>query len=537
MLKRGQVNKSIKEVSIPLLVSVCVCLGTLLGISISTYQFAKDDVQVSSKKYRTILNNIDKEYADSVDIKHLFEISMKEMLYKLDPHSSYVPADDFLTKTSLDTDFHGVGIRYIYLRDSLFVAESIVEGPAYLAGVRSGDRILEVNDSNVVAIRNANTVYALLRGDKDSEVNVKIYRKLTNESIDLSIKRGIIPNAAVDLGYMLNDRTGYIKLNRFSFDAGKEIRDKIVSLKKQGLRNLILDLRDNGGGLYHEAVAICDEFLTQGRDIVFTQARGVIKDKQESEVIGEFEEGALAVLINENSASASEIVSGALQDNDRAIIVGRRSYGKGLVQTPFSLFDDSELRLTTSRYYTPSGRCIQKPYDAKQYEKNVGGRLTSGELFDDKNTYKNDSLKYHTVNMRTDFCGGGIYPDLFVAKDSSLQRKVIAQMFSAQCFLEFAILYSQKNKLKDLDSFVANFEIDELTLNSYYKFCKDLGLELTQLEKSEVKEIVKRELKIQIANSKWGELGMRKALNLTDDFILKSLKVFPTIDQVLSPKE
>lgn len=535
-MNRETINNSLKEISIPLVAALCLCVGTLLGISLRTHQFATGEVQIASKKYRNILNSINKEYADTVDIQHLFEVGMKEMLYKLDPHSSYVPATDFLTKTSLDSDFHGVGVRYVYLRDTLFVAEAIANGPAAKAGVQAGDRIIEVNDSSIVAVKSANTIYNLLRGKNGSVVNVKVYRRLEQSILDLKITRGTIPNSAVDLAYMLDDENGYIKLNRFSNRSSEEMRDKIIMLKEKGLKNLILDLRDNGGGLYYEAVAICDEFLDQGRDIVFTQSRGIIKDKQKSEVIGEFEEGGLVVLINKNSASASEIVSGALQDNDRAIILGGRSYGKGLVQTPFKLFDDSELRLTTSRYYTPSGRCIQKPYNAQQYE-HTGVRLQTGELYDEGKVYKNDSLKYHTVNMRTVYGGGGIYPDVFIPQDSSLQTELIAKLYADQCFMEFGILYSleHQEKIGDLETFIKSFEIDQQGFDAFYLFCKSLGMKISKKDLLDNREVIVRELKIQIADARWGELGRRKVLNLFDKHVQESVKIFPNASQILNP--
>ncbi len=528
-------NKTSNHPYLPLIVAISVCLGILIGFSVSKYQFATDDVQVASKKFRNILQLIDKEYADSVDINKLFEKGIAKTLGELDPHSSYIPLRDLITKTKLDSEISGIGVRYSYIRDTLFVTEVIKNGPAHKSGIMAGDRILAVNDVGLIAIEDQTVFANLIRGDKGSTAKVSLYRKVTNKEINITIVRDIVPVDAVDLAYMIDLNTGYIKLTRFSENSGNELHNQLVTLKKQGLKQLILDLRDNGGGYYEAAVQICDEFLPQGKDIVYTQSRGIVRDKKKSVFVGEFEYQKLIVLINENSASASEIVSACLQDNDRAVIIGRRSFGKGLVQSPFALFDGSEVRVTTARYFSPSGRCLQKPYLAYADTKS---RLKTGELFDEEKAFKNDSLKYHTANQRTVYGGGGVYPDVFIPKDTSLNNTFIAKMLEQQLFLEFGVFYfSIRPELKKdgLDEYTKAFKVSDKMLKEYLVFCKNHKFKIPPIEVTRLSFLLKRELKIYLAEVIWGTNGMYRLVNINDIYITKAIRTFKKSKDILNP--
>lgn len=531
-----------KEASIPLFVAVALVVGILIGVAISSYQFPKDEVQLASKKYSSILNLIEKQYVDSVNVTDVFETNVSMLLNDLDPHSSYVPAEDYMTKVVLDSDFEGIGIRYFYLRDTLFVAECIKNGPSFKSGLKSGDRILQAGDSSLIGITDVNQIYSILRGPSESHVSLKVYRKSTRDTLKVEIVRGKIPNLAADLAYMVDDATGYIRLNRFSTNAHHEIENQIAELVKKDASQLIIDLRNNGGGYMHAAEEICDLFLPIGSDILYTVQREKVTSKKVAEKHGGYEKLPVILLINENSASASEIVSGALQDNDRALIVGRRSYGKGLVQTPFSLIDGSEIRLTTSRYHTPSGRCIQKPYhpEGHNYEDDYLSRLKSGELFSEEMVQKNDSLKYHTLNNRTVYGGGGIHPDIFVSEDTSSNSILLRKLYTEQIFTEYGILYGEKNSERlskmSLELFLSDFKVTQSMVSECLSFAKSQGVSygLNELKRSGRK--IKLEIKAHIAESKWGSLGMNKVLNKQDNFILKSLEVFPKMDLLLNPK-
>jgi carboxyl-terminal processing protease len=524
---------------LPIIIAASICVGILIGFSVSRYQFASDEVQVASKKFRSIFQLVEKEYVDSINITNLFEKGIAKTLYELDPHSSYIPPRDLAGRTNLDSEISGIGIKYSYLRDTLFVTEVVKGGPAFKSGLLAGDRIIAVNETGIVAVKDQTIFANLIRGEKDSDVTLHIYRKIAQKELAITVKRNSIPVDAIEVAYMIDKKTGYIKLTRFSENSGNELHKQLVNLKKQGLKQLILDLRDNGGGYYDAAVQLCDEFLPKGRDIVYTQSRGVVKDKKKSQYVGEFEHQKLIILINENTASASEIVSAALQDNDRAVIIGRRSFGKGLVQSPFTLFDGSIVRITTSRYYSPSGRCIQKPYSS--YANDIKNRLNSGALTNADSTYRNDSLKFHTLNQRTVYGGGGVYPDVFVPEDTSLNNSTIAKMLVDQLFFEYGVLYLELHKehfsKMELDTYASKFKVNEEMFQDFLRFCKGYQVKVLSKDLDRLTPVIKRELKIHLAEVIWGANGMHRLINLNDPFILKSLSTFPNSQEILAPSK
>ncbi len=399
----------------------------LLGIILMAggSELKAQDVQNSTMKFGRLLRLIDSYYVDTTNVDVLTEKAIVEVLGRLDPHSVYISkAEVEKMNEPLLGNFEGVGISFNVYRDTLMVVTTVPGGPSEKVGIRAGDRIVSVDTKNIASVGLKNEqVYDYLRGKKGTKVDLQVKRKGEASLLDFTVIRDKIPINSLDASYMLNDNTGYIKLNKFSATTTTEFLDAIKALKAESkLNSLVLDLRGNGGGYLSAATELADQFLTAYKLIVYTS--GVHADKKEynATALGELEQGKLVLLIDEGSASASEIVAGAIQDWDRGILIGRRSFGKGLVQQPFPLTDGSMVRLTTAHYYTPSGRCIQKPYTdgVDAYQKDYMHRIEKGELFSKDSITQNKSEKYLTkVTQRTVYGGGGVMPDLFIPLDTS----------------------------------------------------------------------------------------------------------------------
>jgi len=402
---------------------VSILLGIILMAGGS--ELKAQDVQDNTMKFGRLLRLVDSYYVDSTKIKDLTEKAIVEVLRNLDPHSVYISKEEVEKMNEpLQGNFEGVGISFNVFRDTLMVVTTIPGGPSEKVGLRAGDRIVQVDAKKVAAIGLKNTdVYDLLRGKKGTKVDLKIKRKGEPNLLDFTVIRDKIPINSLDASYMLNENTGYIKLNKFSATTTSEFFDAIKELKTSAkLNSLVLDLRGNGGGYLTAAIELADQFLTAYKLVVYTSGLHAEKKEYSATPLGELEQGKLIVLIDEGSASASEIVSGAIQDWDRGVLIGRRSYGKGLVQQPFPLTDGSMIRLTTAHYYTPSGRCIQKPYadGVDAYQKDYMHRIEKGELFSKDSVVQNKTEKFLTkVSKRTVYGGGGIMPDLFIPLDTS----------------------------------------------------------------------------------------------------------------------
>jgi carboxyl-terminal processing protease len=487
-------------------------------------------------KFSYVLNLIDHHYVDSTNESDLVENAIVEMLKTLDPHSTYLSKDEVKEMTEpLQGNFEGIGISFNILNDTIFVINPIPGGPSEKVGIKAGDRIVLIEGENVggIGIKNSD-VFAKLRGKKGSKVSVSIHRRSVDELLDFTITRDKIPIFSLDASYMINDDIGYIKINRFAITTMNEFNDALTDLKKKGAEDLILDLSGNGGGYLDVAIKLSDEFLEDGKMIVYTQGNTHPKRKYMSTSRGEFEKGRVVVLIDEGSASASEIVAGAIQDWDRGIIVGRRSFGKGLVQNPMLLFDSSMVRLTIARYYTPSGRLIQKPYDEgyEAYSKDLLNRLNKGELSSADSIIFPESLKYQTlVSKRTVYGGGGIMPDYFVPIDTTYQSEYYRKLIRNGIMNTFILNYvdnSRKklhSKYEQIDSFIAGFEITDNLLKDLTDFADKEGLALDEEDLVVSQENIKLLMKSYIARDLWNTNEFYQVINKDNHILLKAIEV------------
>jgi carboxyl-terminal processing protease len=450
---------------------VSILIGIMIMLVAS--ELNAQNVQENTLKFGRLLRLVDSYYVDSTKINDLTEKAIVEVLRNLDPHSVYISKEEVdKMNEPLQGNFEGVGISFNVFRDTLMVVSTVPGGPSEKVGLRAGDRIVEVGEKKIASIglKNAD-VYDLLRGKKGTKVEMKIKRKGEASLLDFTVIRDKIPINSLDASYMINDNTGYVKLNKFSATTTSEFSDAIKALKANPKMNsLVLDLRGNGGGYLTAAIELADQFLKANQLVVYTSGLHSEKKDYNATPQGELEQAKLVVLIDEGSASASEIVSGAIQDWDRGVLIGRRSYGKGLVQQPFSLTDGSMVRLTTAHYYTPSGRCIQKPYtdDVDDYQKDYLRRIEKGELFSKDSVIQNKGEKFLTkVNKRPVYGGGGVMPDLFVPLDTSkyyiyyntLNRKNV--VYTGVLDIMDANRASFKQKYTDFKTFNDKFEVTE----------------------------------------------------------------------------
>jgi carboxyl-terminal processing protease len=422
------------------------------------------------------------------------------------------------------------------------VVAALNGGPSQELGIQAGDRIISVNDKCVASTKITNEkVFKLLRGPKGSEVKVEIYRPDAHKKIPYTIKRGTIPIYSVDVSMMLNTETGYIKISRFAATTHKEFVEAISTLKKQNIKNLIVDLRGNPGGYLSAASELADEFLDDKKLIVYTQGREQPRQDYKAEKEGNFEQGKLIVLIDEGSASASEILSGAIQDWDRGLIIGRRSYGKGLVQEPFELHDGSALRLTIARYYTPSGRCIQKTYKDgfNEYEHELLKRYEDGELQDSSKLKSTDTLIFHTAKGRVVHAGGGITPDIFVPLDTTFSSQFITQILSSSLLNQFAYTYTDKHrselkKYTDVKKF--NSQFNDNIFEEFVAYASTKNVKATKEEIQKSGEYIGVHLKALVARQLWRDQGYFTVISATDKAIQKALSILGNYEKLLSKK-
>ncbi len=497
---------------------------------------AQDVVQKNQLKFGRLLRLVESYYVDTANVDELTEEAIVHLLGELDPHSVYISKEEVKRMNApLKGNFEGVGISFNIYKDTLLVTSTIPGGPSEKVGLKAGDRIIEVDGKNIAGIGLKNTdVFDLLRGKKGTLVEVKVLRPRLDETLDFKIIRDKIPIYSLDASYMIDDATGYIKLNKFSATTTDEFTNAMKELKDENIRNLILDLRGNGGGYLKTAIDISDQFLEDDKMVVYTDGTNDTKNEFEATSSGIFEKGKLVVLIDEASASASEIVSGSVQDWDRGLIIGRRSFGKGLVQKPYFLTDGSMVRLTTAHYYTPSGRCIQKPYGngIEDYRRDPLKRLESGELFSRDSIVFADSLKYKTlVNERTVFGGGGIMPDIFVPMDTSSHFRYYNQLRRNQVIFNFVINYVDKNRKKlqkkysVFEDFNRQFEVTDPMVNAIVANGEKAGIEKKGESLNFTRDKLKREVKALIARDIFTRNDFFKILNEDDEGITKALEI------------
>lgn len=450
-------------------------------------------------------------YPDSVSSLKITETGIRYMLEQLDPHTAYISLEDLHDMNApLKGSFTGVGVRFQIVKDTIVVVEAIPGGPSEKVGIQPGDKYVFIGDEKVAGIGIKNSgVRDRLLGDKGTKVAIKMKRNGSSELLDFTIERDKIPIYSVDASYMVNETIGYIKVNKFAATTVMEVHKALLDLKSQGMKNLILDLQGNGGGYLSAAIGLADEFLDDKKLVVYTDGRAYPKQEYGTRYPGALEEGKLIVLVNENSASASEIVSGAIQDWDRGLIVGRRTFGKGLVQKPHNLSDGSQVRITTSHYYTPSGRCIQKPYDKgiQEYRREKYNRYKNGEYFHEDSIKFDESLKTYTkVKGRVVYGGGGVMPDVFIPLDTLGTSDYFSVLIRKGILNRFALTWVNDNreKLKDkyisFDRFNERIKIEKIT-KDLIKYAKSEGLEFDEEGYEEAKSTIQTRLKANIAQN------------------------------------
>ncbi len=517
--------KNRTKIYLPLLLALAIAFGIFLGSSLNyqkrTMTFFGGSPQ--EKKIKRLIDYIQYDYVDEVDTDSLLDGTIKNMLDKLDPHSVYIPAREREGITeSMNGKFVGIGIQFRMYKDSLTVIKVLKNGPSKNAGIKAGDRILIANNDTLYGKHITNNyVLKTLKGNPNTTVDLTVYRKSENKNIPIRITRGEVPIESVDAFYMIDDDLGYIKINKFAATTYDEFKIALDDLLDQGMEKLVLDLRHNPGGYMQVATQIIDEFLEDGKLIVFTKNKGNKVDKIYASSKGDFEDGHVFVLINGASASASEIVAGALQDNDKGTIVGRRSFGKGLVQQEMNLGDGSAVRLTVSRYYTPTGRSIQKPYDHKgnaAYFNDFERRFNKGELLSLDSIKVNDSLKFVTPKGKVVYGGGGIIPDVFVSLDTTRFFDNMHYRLLNNFVFDYIDSHRSDFQKLTLNEFLSDFEKDDDRLIDEY--LKTVPKDFHKVRDSDIPNI-KIYLKSLFAQELFDSNAFYKILNERDKMIKK----------------
>ncbi len=517
------------------LAAAVICAAATFGISA---QYSRSNsASRQQQKLLMVENIVNNLYVDNVDEEKIVENAVRGILENLDPHSSYSTKEE--TTSSQETmqgSFSGIGIQFNMQKDTLYVVQTIAGGPSEKVGILPGDRFIAVDDSIIAGRKLKNTdIMKRLRGPKGTKVNIKVKRGSNAELLEFRITRDDIPLNSIDAVYMADGKTGYIRLSRFAATSYKEFKDAITKLKKQGMQQLILDLTDNGGGYMQIAAQIANEMLNRGHLIVYTQGRKSPRQNLNADGSGTFRTQKVVVMINQFSASASEILSGAVQDWDRGVVVGRRSFGKGLVQREFLLPDSSSFRLTIARYYTPSGRNIQKPYvkgDREDYDKDIIDRYNHGELQSADSIHFADSLKHTTLRLhRTVYGGGGIMPDVFVPLDTTQYTDYHRRLVAKGIIPQFALRYVDKNRadLKaqypDAQKFIKEFTVTDEMLNNLVDAGKAEKVDFDKSQFAKSKEMLRTFVKAAIANDLFSTGAYFQIVNEQNDIYKEALSI------------
>lgn len=529
------------QIRLPIILALAISAGIWIGATFAEPKSDQNDLKSAIYRLQEVLTYINRDYVDSVDTNDLVEHGIEKMLEKLDPHSSYITSDDAeLAKSQLEGEFDGIGIEFGILRDTIYVVAPLTGGPSEKLGLQSNDQIIKVDGETVAGTGVTNRdVFDLLRGPKGSVVNIAIKRKNQEDLIDYSIKRDKIPQYSINASYMIDDEVGYIKITRFAATTYDEFVKSLSELKDRGMTKLVLDLQGNPGGYMGAAISVADEILSDNAVIVSQE--GKLKrynQKAFANKPGSFEAGSVVVLINEGSASASEIVAGALQDNDRGLIVGRRSFGKGLVQMPIDLSDGAELRLTIARYFTPSGRSIQKPYSEGEEDYNLDwiNRMDHGEFFNADSIKFNDSLKYETVKGRTVYGGGGIMPDYFVPWDTTMISPYVNRIFGTDSHRELLIGYLENNRKKfdnmSFEEYYENFEVSDAMLQDLIGIAEKNNVKFEEKDYNKSKEYMKTLIKAHLGRSIYDDNAFYKIINDINEVYQQAIKLFDEAEEL-----
>ncbi len=518
----------------PIIFAFILILGVYLGLYISK----SNEIVTASKGgdnlyIDDIFSLIENEYVDTVNMNELQVKALTNLLESMDPHSEYIKPeilDD--VNDNLSGNFHGIGVSFRIEKDTIAIINTIKGGPSEKVGIMAGDRIIYVDDSLVAGTKVTNkTAMSLLKGPKKTKVDVKIKRRGVDELLDFSITRDVIPTYSVEVAYMIDDNIGFVKLSKFSATTHKEFVDAVKKLKAEGMTQLILDLRGNTGGYLGEAVGIVDELLADNNLIVYTQGEHRDRSYVFSRHRGLWENNDVAILIDEGSASASEIVAGALQDNDRGVVIGRRSFGKGLVQEQFDLGDNGAVRLTVARYYTPTGRCIQKPFSGtkEEYLLEEYSRYETGEMFNADSIHFADSLRYVTPKGKIVYGGGGIMPDIYVALENDSSRYFFNKMANAGILFQYAFDYADSHrkeiaKYGDAKKFSEKFVFTDAMFNELIRRTEEKKIYGTEKDKDRARELAEPLFKAYVARDVFGDEAFYLLYQPMDDILQKAIE-------------
>lgn len=515
----------------PLVISIAIVLGIVIGNYISTKKFTLD----KDRKINAVLNLIQSEYVDSIDVKDLVEQAIPAIIGNLDPHSYYIPASDIRAENEkLDGSMSGIGVSFFMMNDTANVDQVIPNGPAEKVGMLAGDRIISVNGESIVGgTLTAEGIRSKIRGEKGTKVRIGVKRNTSKKTLTFTITRDDIPMNTIDVSYMLDDKTGYIKIAQFGKNTYDEFFAALSKLKKDGASRYIVDLRGNPGGYMEMAILMVNEFLEQGELIVYTKGRKEREDIQVwSDDQGSFHDAQVAVLIDEYSASASEIMAGALQDNDRGLVVGRRSFGKGLVQKQIYLPDSSAIRLTIARYYTPSHRCIQKDYtlgDEDDYSKELYDRYSHGELYSADSIKVDKSKIFRTANGRIVYGGGGIVPDIFVPNDTTGITTYYRAVANLGLLQQYVYTYVDINRdqlknVKSVKQLMGMMPSDDALTYNFVCYARDNGVPMRWYYINLSRSLIARQLRALVIRDVLGSEEFYRYYNRTDNTVNAALK-------------
>ena len=523
----------------PVVLAIAVASGILIGSKINR-RITPTNIHslklFQSDKLSLLLKYIEADYVDSVDNTVIIEKIIPEILNQLDPHSTYISASDMMAvNEDMRGNFSGIGVQFVMQSDTVMIIDVISGGPSKDVGILAGDRIVEVNGQKIAGLNiKSDSIVSMLRGKEGTIVNVSIHRPGFDNLLEFEIKRGEIPIFSIDVAYMITDKIGLIKVNRFAETTYKEFVNAIQKLNDKGAEKLIVDLRGNSGGSLQGVIKMVDEFLPANQNIVFTKGKARSRYDFNSTDNGLWEKNEIAVLIDEFSASASEIFAGAIQDNDRGIVVGRRSYGKGFVQEQIPFYDGSALRLTVARFYSPSGRCIQKPYSEgnEAYHMDFHNRLIHNELNEIDSIHFTDTIKYFTKGGRPVYAGGGIMPDFFVPVDTSGYNQFYSKIASKNLVYYFAFDYADKNRkllhetanYKKLTQYLNNIDL----FSDFLLYVKEKGIAYSKKELDESEKYLKTQLYAYVSRNIFGDDGFYPVIFEIDLTVKKTVELLNT---------